>query len=173
MSPAILTADLAESLADAEWVKVGPDGTASAADSALAGRVAVDAGKCLLFGSPVPPLPTGWAIAAARWVALSADALAERAAQPLPTDPTEREDAALSLLEWRMDLHAAMIAIDTALCHPPTAIDPALSAVERADLALERAAGQLLGEAAKSNLLDNWRAALVPPYSDTPPWWLA
>ncbi|MCL6502310.1 MAG: hypothetical protein K6T86_06455 [Pirellulales bacterium] len=190
-------ADLAEALA-APALSQWEGSTPPSAEVPLAAyQVAVALGRCRLFG--VDPgeldgtLPPDMALAAAcqlacylsEWTHVDVPTLPQRWEDA--ADPAEAEEMCLELLEARMEAWAAFVAIDEAYAatlvagdappHPETAarlaheLDGLPARLDAFDHALAEQI-PLLATAADTQLLNNWRALLAPPYRELLPWWL-
>jgi hypothetical protein len=94
----------------------------------------------------------------------------------------ETNDLCFDLLEARMEAWAAFVAIDEAYHGCALArsaqhaeftalIDQLLDRTEELDREMQEQL-DLLSLVARYPLLDNWRRALKPPYSEALPWWL-
>jgi hypothetical protein len=109
---------------------------------------------------------------------------AERLAEVLEreTGSFEATEPCFSLLEGRMEVWAAFVAIDEAYQAGLDGATPEQAALARAlDTVLDRTGEldrlmqrevELLTPVADFPLLENWRRQLVAPYNDVLPWWL-
>jgi hypothetical protein len=165
-------------------------------DAAVAGKaayaLALALGRCRLFGvAPGPDLdgtlPADLALRAARVLAevarqAAADARRLPEAWDACEDAVEAESLGLDLLHLRMDAWAAFLAVDEGYLDaleervPEAAemgatIDDVLEALDEFDRSA-REQVDFLAAAAETNLLDNWRGLLAPPYGNALPWWL-
>jgi len=96
----------------------------------------------------------------------------------------EELDLTTDLLQARMDIHAAQIAIAEANLEAMVFDDPGADRLDSAwkrcedsmikldELLQSPEVVELLSTITASHLLDNWRALLVEPYSLALPWWL-
>lgn len=172
--------DLRDALADRDLFAGGATRDFAAYQLALA------RGRCLLYGITAegdlmrPLAPEHAAGAAgelcrelATWIDEAAH-LGERWEGAV--DPAEGDEYCARLLQFRMDLWAAEVALDRSLADTPgdtleREVDRFDEAVGRFDLALEGQA-DLLSTITGTRLLDNWRAMLAEEYREDLPWWL-
>lgn len=179
--------NLAEALAAPELDEFdGGAGSLSPAARAAALELAIALGQCRLFGAGAGEadgtLPEAMAVAAAealierlpQWIE-DATTLPQRWDQAVEVEPLEAEDLCTGLLELRMDLWAAWVAIEEALFDQPVGgvLDTLSERLIELDDALQSSQVlPLLATAAETELFDNWRAFLAPRYREAPPWWL-
>jgi len=154
-------------------------------------HVAVALGRCRLFGADADDLdgtlPAEFAVAAVEAGIGLLDQWAPRAAS-VDEDwddcdtPLERDEVVCRLLEFRMDVWAALVAIEEAQVALDEEGDPRsgrLLSLEETlvddviafDASLRRQQ-EVLATIAELPLLDNWRARLAIPFSELLPWWL-
>ena len=156
-------------------------------------RVAICLGYCRLFGldpgedDGVLPIPEALGAAEALQ-GLITETVEMTKEYPQRWDHAqcgqEELDLTTDLLQARMDIHAAQIAIAEANLEAMVFDEPGADQLDSAwkrcedsiikldELLQSPEVVELLSTITASHLLDNWRALLVEPYSLALPWWL-
>lgn len=169
------------------------DTTPGPAAKEAAARVAVLLGYCRVFGLDVGEddgvLPVPEALGAIEALQKKVEELVE-AVRTLPErwdeaiDPVEEDCICAGVLERRMDLWVATVALAEAALdaleegHPlERVLGNRLKELTRAIADVDRQIRRrevflILSTLAETHLLDNWRAMLVEPYKSFPPYWL-
>lgn len=186
--------ELNEILAEQELHEILAGVPPTPAHQASALRAAIALGYCRLFGADLGdadgalPLPIAKAATSALHDLI--DDTVKRA-ETLAHDwdstdePIERDELCIRLLQDRMDIHAAYIALDEAWLEAygeqeiswqeyDRALQALTERVERLDAALQQPENlEILSTVAHLPLIENWRILLAGDHQVLMPWWLS
>ncbi len=191
---AIFVQELNEVLAEQELHEILGGVTLTPAHQASALRAAIALGYCRLFGADLGEEDGALPLLIAKAAMPSLHALIDDTAKRAETladdwdsidELVERDELCIRLLQDRMDIHAAYIAVDEAFLEAygeqeiswkeyDNTLQALAEKVERLDAALQQPENlEILSTVAHLPLIENWRILLTEDHQALMPWWLS